>query len=154
MGNTGHVQPYGQLPWPHSQHLLIQVDVQGPVRVIGIFVVLVTGQGVLRDNRNAVSGSTHLPHNPTGPHLPSQKQTSRSTPMRASDLGPGAQHGRGIRTVNGTEVQEVLTAHRAELTRAPGAGQGEQLTSGISSVMMSTRWAGAMSSSLSVCNEL
>ena len=54
MGNPGHVQPYGQLPWPHSQHLLIQVDVQGPVRVIGIFVVLVTGQGVLRDNRNAV----------------------------------------------------------------------------------------------------
>lgn len=69
-GNPGHVQPHGQLPWPYSQYLLIQVDVQGPVRVIGIFVVLVTGQGVLRDDSNAVSGSTHPPHNPTGPPPP------------------------------------------------------------------------------------
>lgn len=70
VGNPGHVQPHGQLPWPYSQYSLIQIDVQGPVRVIGIFVILVTGQGILRDDRNAVSGSTHPPHNPTGPPPP------------------------------------------------------------------------------------
>ena len=44
-------------------------------------------------------------------------------------------------------------AHLGE-GRLPARHAGPRLTSGISSVTMSTRWAGVMSSSLSVCSEL
>lgn len=116
--------PAPRVGWPRSQHLLIQVNVQGPVRIIGIFVVLVTGQGILRDDRNAVSGSTHPAPTPSGPHLPSQRQTSKSTPMRASDLGPGAQRGQGIRTVNVTEVLVGAHSSQGRADWGPGGGVG------------------------------
>lgn len=65
-----------------------------------------------------------LPPTPLGPHLPSQRQTSRSTPMRASHLGPGAQRGRGIRTVNGTEVLVGAHSSQGRADWGPGGGVG------------------------------
>ena len=49
----------GSYPTP-ALHSLIQVDVQGSVRVIGVFVVLITGQSILREERDLVSSLTSL----------------------------------------------------------------------------------------------
>lgn len=77
----------GLSPAPHS---LIQVYVQGPVRVVGVFVILITRQSVLRKDRDLGSRSPSLLRTPAqaqrdpnrdghpGPHLHPRR------PVRAS----------------------------------------------------------------------